>query len=116
MAKEILKTNDLVFCTRPILTGYKRLSYDNKDNVLSSYNEYWREMSKVSTLHLFSMKQVTSFCPVREQEVFDRMKTQSSKKQVVNLSDETMVLTSNIICRVGFGKRPSEYKNRKEGR
>ncbi|KAM0006865.1 putative cytochrome P450 [Helianthus debilis subsp. tardiflorus] len=119
MAKEILKTNDLVFCTRPILTGYKRLSYDNKDIVLSPYNEYWREMRKISTLHLFSMKQVTSFRPVREQEVFDmidRMKTQSSMKQVVNLSDETMVLTSNIICRVGFGKRPSEYKNRKEGR
>ncbi|KAJ0795643.1 putative cytochrome P450 [Helianthus annuus] len=118
MAKEIMKTNDLVFCTRPALTGQKKLSYDNKDIALSPYNEYWRQMRKICTLHLFSMKQVNSFRSVREEEVFDmidRIKTQSSMKQVVNLSDDAMVLTSNIICRVGFGKRPSAYNNRKDG-
>ncbi|KAI7733769.1 hypothetical protein M8C21_015232 [Ambrosia artemisiifolia] len=118
MAKEIMKTNDLVFCTRPILTGQQKISYDNKDIALSPYNEYWRQMRKICTLHLFSMKQVNSFRSVREEEVFDminRMKTQSSMKQIVNLSDDAMELTSNIICRVAFGKRPSAYNNRKEG-
>ncbi|MFS7951989.1 putative cytochrome P450 [Helianthus anomalus] len=43
MAKEILKTNDLIFCTRPILTGQQKLSYDNKDIALSPYNEYCRQ-------------------------------------------------------------------------
>ncbi|MFS7952007.1 putative cytochrome P450 [Helianthus anomalus] len=118
MAKEILKTNDLVFCTRPILTGFRKLSYDNKDIVLSPYNEYWRQMRKICTLHLFSMKQVNSFRSVREQEVYDmidKIKTQSSTNQVVDLSEAVMVLTSNIISRVAFGKRPSAYNYRKEG-
>ncbi|KAI3733226.1 hypothetical protein L1987_64446 [Smallanthus sonchifolius] len=112
MAKEILKTNDLVFCTRPVLTGQQKLSYDNKDIALSPYNEYWRQMRKICTLHLFSMKQVNSFRSVREEEVFDmidRMKARSSTKQLANLSDIVTIITSNIICRVAFGKRPSEY-------
>ncbi|XP_076899027.1 6,7,8-trihydroxycoumarin synthase-like [Bidens hawaiensis] len=118
MAKEILKTNDLVFCTRPLLTGFRKLSYNNQDIVLSPYNEYWRQMRKICTLHLFSTKQVSSFCSVREEEVFEMIegiKTQSSMKQVVNLNEASMDLTSNIICRVGFGKRPSAYNHRKEG-
>ncbi|KAJ0795651.1 putative cytochrome P450 [Helianthus annuus] len=119
MAKEILKTNDLVFCTRPILTGQQKLSYDNKDIAWSPYNEYWRQMRKICTLHLFSMKQVNLFRTVREQEVFDmidRIKTRSSTKQAVNLSEDVMILYSNIICRVAFGKRPSAYNYRKKGK
>ncbi|KAL8225741.1 hypothetical protein R6Q57_018298 [Mikania cordata] len=71
MAKHVLKTNDLVFCSRPLLTGQQKLSYDNKDMAFSPYNEYWREMRKTCTLHLFSMKQVNAFRTVREDEVFD---------------------------------------------
>ncbi|KAM0066716.1 putative cytochrome P450 [Helianthus debilis subsp. tardiflorus] len=118
MAKEILKTNDLVFCTRPILTGQQKLSYDNKDIALSPYNEYWRQMRKICTLNLFSMKQVNLFRTVREQEVFDmidRIRTRSFTKQAVNLSEDVMILNSNIICRVAFGKRPSAYNYRKKG-
>ncbi|KAI3776673.1 hypothetical protein L1987_46461 [Smallanthus sonchifolius] len=65
----------------------QKLSYDNKDIALSPYNEYWRQMRKICTLHLFSMKQVNSFRSVREEEVFD------------------------MIDRVkgAFGKRLSEY-------
>ncbi|KAM0066715.1 putative cytochrome P450 [Helianthus debilis subsp. tardiflorus] len=119
MAKEILKTNDLVFCTRPILTGQQKLSYDNKDIAWSPYNEYWRLMRKICTLHLFSMKQVNSFRTIREQEVFDmidRIRTRSFMKQAVNLSEDVMILYGNIICRVAFGKRPSAYNNRKKGK
>ncbi|XP_076892132.1 5-OH-xanthotoxin synthase-like [Bidens hawaiensis] len=111
MAKEILKTNDSVFCTRPVLTGQKKLSYDNKDIGFSPYSEYWRQMRKICTLHLFSMKQVSSFRSVGEEEVSDMIesiKTQSSKKQAVNLSKTVMALTNNIICRVAFGKRPQQ--------
>ncbi|KAI3776676.1 hypothetical protein L1987_46464 [Smallanthus sonchifolius] len=112
MAKEILKTNELVFCTRPVLTGQQKLSYDNKDIALSPYNEYRRQMRKICTLHLFSVKQVTSFHSVREEEVFnmiERIKTESYTNQLVNLIDTVMNLTSNIICRVAFGKKPSDY-------
>ncbi|XP_024973424.1 cytochrome P450 71A1-like isoform X4 [Cynara cardunculus var. scolymus] len=108
MAKEILKTNDLVFCTRPVLTGQQKFSYNNKDIAFSPYNEHWRQMKKICTLHLFSSKQVKSFRSVREEEVFDMIdtiKSRAATKQVVNLSETMMILTNNIISRVAFGKR-----------
>ncbi|GJZ34016.1 cytochrome P450 [Tanacetum coccineum] len=40
MAKEVMKTNDLNFCTRPVLTGLKKISYDNKDLAFSPYNMF----------------------------------------------------------------------------
>ncbi|KAJ9559979.1 hypothetical protein OSB04_005139 [Centaurea solstitialis] len=112
MAKEILKTNDLVFCTRPVLTGQQKFSYNNTDVAFSPYNEHWRQMRKICTLHLFSSKQVKSFCSVREQEVFymiDTIKSRTATKKPVNLSETLMLLTSNIISRVAFGKRLYVY-------
>ncbi|KAI7750522.1 hypothetical protein M8C21_027950 [Ambrosia artemisiifolia] len=117
MAKEVLKTKDLIFCNRPVFTGQQILSYNNKDIAFAPYNEYWREIKKTCTLHLFSMKQVNSFHHVREEEVFDMintLKTRIAKKHVVNLSETLMVLTSNIISRIAFGRRPSEYNEEQQ--
>ncbi|KAI3762737.1 hypothetical protein L1987_53178 [Smallanthus sonchifolius] len=111
MAKEVLQTKDLIFCNRPLLTGPQKLSYNNKYMGFSPYNEYWRETRKTCTLHLFSMKQVNLFRPVREQEVFDMIdgiKSRVVEKDEVNLTQTLMLLTSNIISRVAFGKRTSE--------
>ncbi|KAI7733770.1 hypothetical protein M8C21_015233 [Ambrosia artemisiifolia] len=47
--------------------------------------------------------------------MINKMKAPSSTKQLVDLSEAVMVLTSNIISRVAFGKRPSDYNYRKEG-
>ncbi|CAH1442889.1 unnamed protein product [Lactuca virosa] len=113
MAKQVLKTEDLVFCTRPLFTGTKKISYNNKDVAWSPYNEYWREMRKICNVHLFSLKQVNSFCFVREEEVFtmiDTIKNRISiKQEVINLSEIVMILMSNIVYRVAFGKRPYVY-------
>ncbi|GKD62645.1 cytochrome P450 71A1-like protein [Tanacetum coccineum] len=112
MAKEVMKTNDLNFCTRPVLTGLKKISYDNKDLAFSPYSEYWRQMRKICMVNLFSVKHVNLFRGVREEEVFnmiDTIKTQILTKQVVNLSETVMILTSNIISRVAFGKRSAAY-------
>ncbi|GKB25363.1 cytochrome P450 71A1-like protein [Tanacetum coccineum] len=108
--------------TLDVLTSWSRpdpslqkLSYNNKDIALSPYNEYWRQMRKICTLHLFSLKQVNSFRSIREEEVFQMVdaiiRTRSLTKQVVNLSKTVLILTSNIISRVAFGKRSSAYND-----
>ncbi|KAD6119240.1 hypothetical protein E3N88_10511 [Mikania micrantha] len=118
MAKHVLKTNDLVFCSRPLLTSQQNLSYGNKDIAFSPYDENWREMRKTCTLHLFRlMKQVNVFRPVREEEVFDMIdsiKTRFANKHVVNLSELVMILTINIISRVAFGRRSSGYDDEEQ--
>ncbi|PKU68771.1 Cytochrome P450 71A1 [Dendrobium catenatum] len=69
MAREILKTNDFGFCSRPGLTSSNKFSYDCKDISFAAYGEYWREMRKICILQLFSTKRVSTFHSVREEEV-----------------------------------------------
>ncbi|KAL3655319.1 hypothetical protein CASFOL_001105 [Castilleja foliolosa] len=107
--KEILKSHDAVFSGRPTLTGLHRLSYNAMDVAFSPYNDFWRELRKLLTLHVFSHKQAQSFCPVREQEVSRMIQkiaedASTSASRVTNLSEMMKMLTGNIICRVALGK------------
>ncbi|KAH0640686.1 hypothetical protein KY290_037921 [Solanum tuberosum] len=46
LAKEVLKTQDLVFCSRPSLLGQQQLSYTGHDIGFAPYNDHWREKTK----------------------------------------------------------------------
>ncbi|KAK3019808.1 hypothetical protein RJ639_004801 [Escallonia herrerae] len=108
MAKEVLKTHDLAFCSRPALFGQQKLSYNGLDVALSPYNDYWREMRKICTLHLFSSRRVQSARPIREDEVsrmIQNISQLANSGRLTNLSETLMTLTSTIICRVAFGRR-----------
>ncbi|TXG52103.1 hypothetical protein EZV62_021272 [Acer yangbiense] len=110
MAKEIMKTHDLQFCSRPSKPSQKKLSYNYSDLALSPYNDYWREMRKICVVHLFNSVRVQQFRPIREDEI-SRMIEKISKSAVansdqpVNLSEMMISLTNSIICRVALGKR-----------
>ncbi|KAM7518187.1 hypothetical protein LguiB_017149 [Lonicera macranthoides] len=111
LAKEIMKTHDLVFCSRPTLLGQQKLSYNGVEVALSPYNDYWREMKKIVTLHLFSSKRVQSFRPIREDEVsrmIQKVSQQATSSKIANVSEIVVSLTSTIICRVAFSKRFDE--------
>ncbi|KAG4212317.1 hypothetical protein ERO13_A02G157500v2 [Gossypium hirsutum] len=109
MAKEVMKTHDLDFCSRPHQRCSHKLSYNASDVAFSPYNDYWREMRKICVVHLFSG--VQQYRPIREDEV-DRLIEKISKLSVdakpVNLSEAIMCLSSTIICRIAFGKRYDE--------
>nr|GLL17720.1 cytochrome P450 83B1-like [Ipomoea trifida] len=111
MAKEALKTHDLAFSSRPSFIGQQKLSYNGLDIGFSPYGEYWREIRKISVLHLFSLKRVKQFQPIREDEVsrmINRVSKLASSYQQINLMEMVMSLTSNIICRSAFGLRYDE--------
>ena len=108
IAKEVMKTQDLEFASRPSLIGQQRLSYNGLDLVFSPYNDYWREMRKICVLHLFTLKRVKSYTSIREYEVsqmIEKISKLASASKLINLSEALMFLTSTIICRVAFGKR-----------
>ncbi|KAG5243667.1 cytochrome P450 [Salix suchowensis] len=108
MAKEILKTHDLEFCSRPVLTGQQKLSYNGLDLVFSRYDAYWREMRKICVIHLFSSIRVQSFSPIREEEVshmIEKISISALDSELFNLTEAMMCLTSTIICRIAFGKK-----------
>ncbi|KAF3675042.1 Cytochrome [Capsicum annuum] len=108
LAKEVLKTQDLAFCSRPSLLGQQKLSYNGQDIGFAPYNDYWREIRKICVVHLFSLMKVQHFNPIRIDEVsklINKISEQASASQVTNLSNIVISLTSTIICRVAFGIR-----------
>ncbi|GAV74960.1 p450 domain-containing protein [Cephalotus follicularis] len=111
MAKEVMKTQDLVFSGRPPLVGPKKLSYDSLGLAFTAANDSWREMRRISAIHLFNSSRVQQFRRIREEEV-SRMVENISKSSVaskpINLSLLMMTLTTTLICRVAFGKRFDE--------
>ncbi|KAI3931473.1 hypothetical protein MKW92_045049 [Papaver armeniacum] len=68
-AKQVLKTRDSDFCTRPPLASLKRLSYNYVDIVFAPYGEYWKDVRKICVHEVFSVKRVQSFCVIRAEEI-----------------------------------------------
>ncbi|XP_010541760.1 PREDICTED: cytochrome P450 71B12-like [Tarenaya hassleriana] len=106
-AKEILKTYDVDCCSRPYLACPGKLSYLSNDLAFSDpYNEYWRELRKMSMFELYSSKRVQSFQHTRDEEVssfIDFVKQSGLSGSPVNLNRKLMSLSANMISRVGFG-------------
>ncbi|XP_057780744.1 cytochrome P450 71A1-like [Salvia miltiorrhiza] len=105
--KEIMKSHDAVFSSRPALATVRRLTYNYLDVAFSPYNDTWREMRKISTIHLFSTKQVQSFRPIFKDEVskmMEKIARDAASSAVTDFSETMMSLSSNTICRVAFGK------------
>ncbi|KAK9725764.1 hypothetical protein RND81_05G167600 [Saponaria officinalis] len=108
LAEEVMKTQDLNFCSRPKLIGMHRLSYNGLDVAFAPYGEYFREVKKLSVIHLLSNKRVESFAPIRQEEVtrlINKIAMIAYNIQVVNLSELLMVFATSNICKIAFGKR-----------
>lgn len=109
MAREVLKTHDLSFCSRPSTTCIDKYSYNGSDISFSPYGKYWREMRKISILELFSIKRVESFRAIRREEVSRMVQSISgSLSDPINMRKAMVSLASNAICRTALGRR---YEN-----
>ncbi|XP_058093606.1 cytochrome P450 71A1-like [Magnolia sinica] len=109
IAKEVMKSQDLHFCSRPALVSFKKLSYNFSDVSFAPYGEYWRQIRKIGMVELLSTRRVQSFRDVREDEVARMVTSISSSSSVhVNLSEMMISLACNIVCRAAFGKSYNE--------
>ncbi|KAL6206335.1 hypothetical protein ACLB2K_023583 [Fragaria x ananassa] len=110
---EVLKTNGLVFSSRPKLIVFKKLLYDHRDVSAAPYGDYWRQMKSVFVLHLLSNKRVQSFRGVGEEETklmlrkIEQQSTSSSPDHSIapNLSEMLSTLTNDVSCRVALGRK-----------
>nr|GME11502.1 premnaspirodiene oxygenase-like [Ipomoea batatas] len=69
MAKEFLRTQDVVFASRAELMATKILLYNRTDFTFSPYGDHWRQMRKISMMELFNTKRVRSFSSIRQDEM-----------------------------------------------
>ncbi|PIA42028.1 hypothetical protein AQUCO_02100102v1 [Aquilegia coerulea] len=117
-AKEVIKTQDFNFCNRPRISFAERLFCSNKDLAFSSYDERWKEIRKISVLHVFSGHRVESFRTIREEEanfmIGKIYECCSSASSTVNLSDIIFSFTNNVVCRVAMGMKFGDNEGAKK--
>ncbi|KAG9446573.1 hypothetical protein H6P81_012701 [Aristolochia fimbriata] len=105
MAKEVMRSQDLQFCSRPTFVSQKKLSYNNRDIAFAPYSSRWREMRKISILELFSVKRVQSFSSIRNEELSKMItKISNACSDSLDLSDMLLTFTNHVVLRAAFGK------------
>ncbi|KAM3375617.1 hypothetical protein P3S68_014331 [Capsicum galapagoense] len=105
MAKQVLKTHDLAFTTRPQLTSTKIIFYNYKDIGFSQYGEHWKQMRKIFTIELLSAKMVKSFNAIRQYELSSLISSiRSMRGSTVNITEKIFWFTNSVSCRAAFGK------------
>ncbi|KAI9118404.1 hypothetical protein K1719_010736 [Acacia pycnantha] len=116
IARQVMKTHDLVFASRPSLLAQQKLSYNGLDVTFAPYGDYWREVKKLCVIHLFSSRRVHSFRPIREDEVLRTIRSLSqsaASHKVINLSETMMSFSGTLICKIAFGKGYELEDNKK---
>jgi len=74
-AEAILRTHDHVFASRTASTVSDDLLYGSSDIVFAPYGEHWRQIKKLATTHLFTVKKVHSYGRARKEEVSETTTT-----------------------------------------
>ncbi|KAM0947295.1 putative premnaspirodiene oxygenase [Dioscorea sansibarensis] len=117
MAKEILKTHDHIFASRPTLRAAEILLYGSLDMAFSPYGEHWRQMRKICATNLFSTRRAQAFQASRKEEVvhlMDKIMSQASTtpSEPLNMSQLLYFFSNDMLCRAILGKVSSVDRNK----
>lgn len=109
--RDVLRTHDIIFSNKPVMTATWKLSYCGKDMAASQYNDPWKQMKKVTMLGLLSIRRIKLGRSVRVSEIGTVLEAITrqitgdpcSKSKGFNFSEMMNELTNRIICRIAFG-------------
>lgn len=105
-AKEMMKTHDAIFASRPSVLSAEILSYNCTSIGFAPLGNYWRQLRKICVLELLSQKRVESYRPLREEELSNLINWIGSKDgSSVNLSSKVFSTVYGITSRAAFGKK-----------
>lgn len=111
MAKEVMKTHDIIFANRPRLVAANVITYGGKGITFSPYGSHWRQMRKICTLELLMTRRVESFRPIREEEVSNVVKDIAlSEGSCINLTHMINSLTYGTTSRIVFGGKSKDQE------
>ncbi|XP_045820131.1 cytochrome P450 71D11-like [Trifolium pratense] len=105
-AKEVLKTHDVIFASRPKIVAVDILLYGSTDIAFSPYGNYWRQLRKICTIELLTQKRVNSFQPIREEELTNLIKRIDSQQgSSINITQAILESIMNVTTRSAFGNK-----------
>nr|XP_016488784.1 PREDICTED: premnaspirodiene oxygenase-like [Nicotiana tabacum] len=112
MAREVLKTHDLAFASRPKLLALEIIFYKSTDIAFSAYGDYWRQMRKVAVLELLSAKNVRSFTSIRRDEASRLIQIirSSPTDEPINVTERILWYESSMTCKAAFGELLKDQK------
>ncbi|XP_049369148.1 trimethyltridecatetraene synthase-like [Solanum verrucosum] len=106
MAKEILKTHDTIFASRPPLAAGKYTSFNYSDMLWAPYGAYWRQARKIYLTEIFSPKRLDSLEYIRVEEgrtLISRLFPHSGKP--ILLKDHLPRFTLRTISRIAMSDK-----------
>nr|UYI00175.1 psoralen synthase [Ficus carica] len=110
-AKEVMRTHDSIFASRPLILLSEIVIYNSTDIVFAPYGEYWRQLRKICTQELLSVERVQSFRPIREEGMLNLVKWISSNiGSTINLTERIFSSTYTITARAAFGKKNKDQE------
>ncbi|XP_030511167.2 LOW QUALITY PROTEIN: cytochrome P450 71D9 [Cannabis sativa] len=106
-AKEIMRTHDLNFSSRPQIIYSQVMVYDYSDIGFCPYGEYWRQVRKIFVQELFNPTRVESiFKPIRKQELFGLVEWIGLNEGLaININDKVSLALCSIISRATCGDK-----------
>ncbi|XP_051208931.1 premnaspirodiene oxygenase-like [Lolium perenne] len=107
MAREVLRTHDASFATRPRLLAGEIVLYDCADILFSPSGTYWRKLRQLCTAEILSPSRVLSFRHIREEEVRSQVEDihAAGPSTPVDVTMTFYGLAIGIVSRASFGKR-----------
>lgn len=112
-AREVMKTRDLQFATRPLTRMVRLAIPEGAEGVIfAPYGDGWRQTRKICTVELLSARRVQSFRPVREEEARRLLRTVAAAAKAeaqLNLSEALSVYAADSSVRAIIG---SKFKDR----
>eukprot|EP00253_Pinus_taeda_P013809 PITA_13809 len=107
MAREFLKTHDLLFLDKSPSAAAKHLSFNCADIVFSPHRAYWTQMRKLCALELLSSRRLDYFRSIREDEVTAMIRSIINSDAhkgscPLNINQTTSSLATAILCRMAF--------------
>ncbi|KAH7435900.1 hypothetical protein KP509_06G083200 [Ceratopteris richardii] len=109
LARKFLHEHDHDFADRPSMEASKRIFLDNGSMVMMEYGPLWRELRKLYTVHMLSVRRVGMFERSRLEEMHTCLETLQNHalrgKPNVDMRKLVFNTVGNMMSRMLFSKR-----------
>eukprot|EP00250_Pteridium_aquilinum_P019216 c24348_g1_i1 orf=103-1773(+) len=110
-AKEFLHTHDRDFSDRPYFEASKRLFYNSKTVVMMDHGPLWRELRRLYTVQMLTLKRIEMFEEARLEEMAMAMKLidEGLCNREVEVRKVVSSMVGNMMTRMLFSRRMFSY-------
>uniref|UniRef100_A0A453M9F7 Indole-2-monooxygenase n=1 Tax=Aegilops tauschii subsp. strangulata TaxID=200361 RepID=A0A453M9F7_AEGTS len=106
-AEAVLRTHDHILASRPSSVVSDILTYGSSDMAFAPYGEYWRQVRKLVTTHMLSVKKVQSFRSAAMEEVslvMAKINEVATTDGTVDMRELLSLFANDMGCRIVSGK------------